>query len=860
MSRLPHFLRFPAPGAVALLAAVFMFFRPSAAATITNGNFEGGFTGGLANGWTLFSTGGYNPIPVDETTIVHGGAHAQRVRMPQPASGEAYGGIYQIVATTPNTLYQVGLWMYTIMPGETYSGEDLVCSTGFDTQGRTNWNTADWELSWLSLPSSPRNAWIYIKREFLAASSTTTIFLKGWRKWPQHGEGSFILDDVTITEVVRPSPPSHASVPAPTPPDTTGSNLLTNPDFEGGFAAGVGTGWQSWTARGSGYWQASADLGKIGPGNYDNGPAHLDVDENMIAMHSKVGLFMDCSMGAVHDVKPHVPTMLAVGRVHIDDVNFWDCDDDTTIALGREHAELCQTWQNNNQPIDAWQGYNEPWVQSRERARKTALFEQAFAERCTELGLRSVVLNLAVGSFPTDNDCMEYFKDALAVADFAGYHAYGGSSDQLLCGPQRNDFALRWRYVASFYEQQGWRMPGTIYTESGTYFGWHGSFSDTEIRDDYVNFGNYMQEDEWCLGNTIFTVGGFGLWEEWCINEYPTIINGIGAWNAANPCESRGGKAQQFGHNGSNLRGGIRQVVTTTPGAHYWLTGWFKYEVGRGGSPVNPAAKFYIGYDPTGQTANPSAGTIVWSADQISTRYLNSDIWYEFGVEVAATGNSTSIWLAGDQITTSPTYRITVDSLSMKQTGGVTATSPPGALQSPGWNLISIPLSPVDPACSSVFSGVPNLSGNLYRYDHGLSTYQVYPGDFTTANNTDGYWLYLTSAATISYEGYANTTAQTIDLLTPGWYLIGVPSQTAVALTNLTVTNLGAGGSASLVQAARDADKRWLSLPLYWYDPAADGYTTCGPDPWHADDYCRPWRGYWLLTHVPDLRLTVPAE
>ena len=322
--------------------------------------------------------------------------------------------------------------------------------------------------------------------------------------------------------------------------------------------------------------------------------------------------------------------------------------------------------------------------------------------------------------------------------------------------------------------------------------------------------------------------------------------------------ESRGGKAQQFGHSGSNFRGGVRQVVTTTAGAHYWLTGWFKYEVGRGGSPISPAAKFHIGYDPTGQTANPSAATIVWSADQISTRYLNTDIWYEFGIEAVATGTSMSIWLAGDQTTTSPSYRITVDKLTMKRTTGSTATSPAGALHSPGWNLISIPLTPVDPACSSVFAGVPNLSGNLYRYDHGLATYQVYPGGFSTANNKDGYWLYLTSSATISYAAYANQGAQTIDLPTPGWYLVGVPSETAVALADLTVNNLGTGTSADIVAAARDADKKWLSLPMYWYEATAGSYSTLGPDPWNADNYYRPWKGYWLHTSVPNLRLTVP--
>ena len=68
---------------------------------ITNGDMEGGFTGGVADGWT--STRG---TPVDETTDVHNGSHAQKINNPAGNTGV----VNQIVAGTTGKVYKVTFW------------------------------------------------------------------------------------------------------------------------------------------------------------------------------------------------------------------------------------------------------------------------------------------------------------------------------------------------------------------------------------------------------------------------------------------------------------------------------------------------------------------------------------------------------------------------------------------------------------------------------------------------------------------------------------------------------------------------------------------------------------------------------
>lgn len=219
-------------------------------AQITNGDFEGGFTNGVANGWTFFSTDGYGATPIDETGNVHGGSHAQRVDLPQPAS-EGNAGVSQVISTVPGQLYRIDFWVYAHMY-EGYPGEDLETFLGFDAQGRAyDPLLTDFDISWIGFYAG-RDEWRSVGREFLAGGNTATVFFRGWRKYAQHGGGYIIIDDVTIQSVSVTHPPSVGATSPPDAPTLTGSNLLANPEFENGFSNGVANSWQSWTTRGSG--------------------------------------------------------------------------------------------------------------------------------------------------------------------------------------------------------------------------------------------------------------------------------------------------------------------------------------------------------------------------------------------------------------------------------------------------------------------------------------------------------------------------------------------------------------------------------------------------------------------------------
>ncbi len=648
-------------GSLCLLAAFFVA-GSAVHAQIVNGDFEGGFGGGgVANGWTLFSSPGYSVTPSAESANVHGGSRAQRIAMPQPG-GEGYGGIFQTINTVSGRLYRIDFWIYAGELPEAYPGEDFEAFVGFDAAGRDSYThgLTDFDMSWIKFDPG-RGAWRSCGREFLAAGPRTTFFIRGWRKWAQHGDSYFIVDDITIHTVSQTHPPSTAATPAPDPPPRTGANLLANPDFEAGFVSGTGRYWTSWKARGNAVFAATRDLGMIGGGHYH--PIYESAFQ-AIARSSKAVLGEGLVLDSLSSVKSASPETVTIGRLYIDDVDFWDEDDAGTIAKGRAHAENCYQEHLNHPGIDAWQGYNEPDVGSRERLRKTALFEKAFTERCHELGIRSCVLNLGVGN-PGSPQIAEMFRDLFAIADFVGYHAYGEPGSDLMNGPNEEWYAFRWRMIKDHYDELGWRHPPVVYTESGTYGPWKGKFSPETIATDYEQAALKMMQDDWTVGQAPFAVGINSSWWGWELGDNSLFQTRFTAWNAAHSWESRGGKAQQWSYGASNFRGGIVQAVSTGAGG-FWLTGWFKYETGIGGDPADPEVEFRIGYDPTGQTADPNASTIVWSADQIGSRHLEAFVWYDFGVPVRASGSNTSIWIASDQGATSPSARIYVDALDLR--------------------------------------------------------------------------------------------------------------------------------------------------------------------------------------------------
>jgi hypothetical protein len=185
----------------------------------------------------------------------------------------------------------------------------------------------------------------------------------------------------------------------------------------------------------------------------------------------------------------------------------------------------------------------------------------------------------------------------------------------------------------------------------------------------------------------------------------------------------------------------------------------------------------------------------------------------------------------------------------------VAMNSPPGLIGS-GWNLISLPLPPTDPAPSAVFAGLP-LDGNLARYDCGTQGYVVYrdaaPGDFGDLAAGRGYWLYSAQPAVIGYRAHGISGEQQAALGCAGWVPVGLPVAGDRGLADCGIRDLAGGGERTLLEAAPAS---WVSFPLYWFDAGSRSYRNVTPDPWSSDNALRPWRGYWLLARVADLALT----
>ena len=153
-----------------------------------------------------------------------------------------------------------------------------------------------------------------------------------------------------------------------------------------------------------------------------------------------------------------------------------------------------------------------------------------------------------------------------------------------------------------------------------------------------------------------------------------------------------------------------------------------------------------------------------------------------------------------------------------------------------GWNLISSPLEPIDPALLTVFGPEVDL-WQLYGWNGGY----VAPLEF---HGGIGYWLLLPQPTTIEFKGTpCGSAADPFHTpLAVGWNLIGAPYAVPARLGEADVD------SAGLVLEAADAvDRGWLSPALYGW---AQGSYSFG-------DVVIPGHGYWLAALVDGLKLVL---
>jgi len=130
--------------------ATLTVLTPNACLEVLNPGFEDGFVlaggGYIATNWIEWETDAGVIVGYEETGIVHGGAHSQRIRV--SGTGGTSGGVYQRLAVTAGNTYAVSVWIYA-------DSELTSCYLGVDPAGGTNpdsgvvWSSATTDMAWV---------------------------------------------------------------------------------------------------------------------------------------------------------------------------------------------------------------------------------------------------------------------------------------------------------------------------------------------------------------------------------------------------------------------------------------------------------------------------------------------------------------------------------------------------------------------------------------------------------------------------------------------------------------------------------------------------------------------------------------
>jgi hypothetical protein len=133
-----------------------------------NPGFEEGFLvaggGYIATNWTEWESSPGVVVGYDETGIVHGGAHSQRIRV--SSTGATSGGVYQRVPVTAGNAYAVSVWIYA-------DTALTSCYLGVDPAGGTNTNSG---VEWSSATTNV--AWVQKTWTGSATANYLTVFYK----------------------------------------------------------------------------------------------------------------------------------------------------------------------------------------------------------------------------------------------------------------------------------------------------------------------------------------------------------------------------------------------------------------------------------------------------------------------------------------------------------------------------------------------------------------------------------------------------------------------------------------------------------------------------------------------------------
>ena len=184
---------------------------------IVNGGFEGGFQQdfGVGYGWGGFSNGnavvGWNFD--DWKAVVVNGTYAQRIEIRDALDLNRYAGIYQTVSVIPGAQYKLTIkglirseegdialsdYGYRLQYAVDYNGD-----IAWELVPETEWQELPWDEQPLSDPPDGAYQFDIFETTITAKSDKLTIFIRGWKKWLNNGNGIYNLDEISF---VGPAP------------------------------------------------------------------------------------------------------------------------------------------------------------------------------------------------------------------------------------------------------------------------------------------------------------------------------------------------------------------------------------------------------------------------------------------------------------------------------------------------------------------------------------------------------------------------------------------------------------------------------------------------------------------------------
>jgi len=194
-----------------------------------------------------------------------------------------------------------------------------------------------------------------------------------------------------------------------------------------------------------------------------------------------------------------------------------------------------------------------------------------------------------------------------------------------------------------------------------------------------------------------------------------------------------------------------------------------------------------------------------------------------------------------------------------------------------GWNLVGLPLVPLDHDPAVIFSDIADLDYNLSKWDPSTGgvpfTFDA-PEEFGMCLLGDGFWLMNTGAATVpvTYDGVANgvpdssgnKTDMWISLPGSGnsgaWHMVGVPFNNDIMCDdgNCTGGNIMFTNGTALLDWDAAFREGWVNDRFTGWNASGGGFDVSYNGE-TEDDTLRAGHGYWVQTYVPNIAMILPA-